>query len=147
MDLGDYDVVVGLCGSLQVALGCCGWFRLVVDGFWLVLGCSGWFRLVVMVLAGVVVGVFGWFWVFLAGCGWFGSFLILGCTQSWRSLKTFVGSTTKCLQILSAKLSRILSPSVVSENSSSTWQRRSSTTSKTFVWFLLLVDLADFDWE
>ena len=113
MVLGDYDVVVGLCGSLQVVLGCCGWFRLVVDGFWLVLGCSGWFRLVVMVLAGVVVGVFGWFWVFLAGCGWFGSFLILGCTRSWRSLEAFVGSTTRCLQILSAKLARTLSPSVV----------------------------------
>ena len=70
MVFGDYDVVVGLCGSLQVVLGCCGWFRLVVDGFWLVFGCSGWFRLVVMVLAGVVVGVFGWFWVFLAGYGW-----------------------------------------------------------------------------
>ena len=33
MVLGHYDVVVGLCGSLQVVLGGCGWFRLVVDGF------------------------------------------------------------------------------------------------------------------
>ena len=33
MVLGHCDVVVGLCGSLQVVLGRCGWFRLVVDGF------------------------------------------------------------------------------------------------------------------
>ena len=33
MILGHYDVVVGLCGSLQVVFGRCGWFRLVVDGF------------------------------------------------------------------------------------------------------------------
>ena len=33
MVLGHYDVVVGLCGLLQVVLGRCGWFRLAVDGF------------------------------------------------------------------------------------------------------------------
>ena len=33
MVLGHYDVVVGLCGSLQLVLGHCGWFRLVVAGF------------------------------------------------------------------------------------------------------------------
>ena len=40
-----------------------------------------------MVLAGVVVGGFGWFWLVLAGFGWlwvvvggFGSFLVLVCT-------------------------------------------------------------------
>ena len=31
--LGHYDVVMGLCELLQVVLDCCGWFRLVVDGF------------------------------------------------------------------------------------------------------------------